>query len=192
VFYECVYGKRSTHHDDDVMSASLAELDIVIGCAANERKWIPDSSQGWASSFLLSGMNVGSQRRAWRFTPSLPLQINCISKNIPDNVTRWDPHTLVSYKNDSLVLGPLQIDHDGRILNDCQVFFKHGAVLDVFASAAYETSDLKLPPGVPTTTASPFGIWIVQPIAAASPTVSCMAGGWHGMKPFEGNWPLEG
>lgn len=31
VFYECVYGKRSTHEDDDAMSASLAELDLVIG-----------------------------------------------------------------------------------------------------------------------------------------------------------------
>ena len=57
------------------MSATLAELDIVIGCPEVDRHWIPDTALGWGSNFILSGMNVGSKRRAWRFTPKLPLQV---------------------------------------------------------------------------------------------------------------------
>lgn len=75
VFYECVYNKRSTHEDDDAMSATLAELDIVIGCPDVDRRWITDTALGWGSNFIMSGMNVGSKRRAWRFTPNLPLQV---------------------------------------------------------------------------------------------------------------------
>jgi hypothetical protein len=178
VFFECIYSKRSTHEDDDAMSASLAELDLVIGCPAAERRWIPDSSLGWGSSFILSGMEVGSRRVAWRFTPSLPLQMDCITNGVPNNKTKWDPRVLVSYVYGSLTLGPLQIDHDGHLLDDCVIGFEHGAVLDVAGHSGT------------TTSATPFGLWIVQPISAAAPSVSCMAGHWHGRTPFEANWPL--
>jgi hypothetical protein len=190
VFFECVYSKRSTHEDDDAMSASLAELDIVIGCPAAERRWIPDSSLGWGSSFILSGMEVGSRRVAWRFTPSLPLQINCKSTGVPNNKTKWDPRVLVSYVNDSLTLGPLKIDHDGRLLEDCVIGFEHGAVLDIFPRPSVRR-EVQLLPDVPTTSAAPFGLWIVQPPSAAALSVSCMAGHWHGMTPFEASWPLS-
>ena len=186
-----MYGKRSTHEDDDAMSATLAELDEVIGCPAAERRWIPDSSLGWGSDFILSGMEVGTQRRAWRFTPSLPLQMNSITRGSPDNKTKWDPRVLVKELNDSLTLGPLKIDHDARLLEDCVLGFQHGAVLDVFPRASIlGEPEAQLPPGVPKN-AAPFGIWIVQPLSAPPPSVSCMAGHWHGMDPFEASWPLK-
>ena len=180
VFYECTYGKRSTHEDDDAMSSSLAELDIVIGCGVKERRWIPDQSVGWGSDFILSGMEVGSERRAWRFTPSLP-----ISPNIPNitNTTRWDPQALV-YRNASyLALGPLTVDYDEHLLKTCTITFEHGVVLDVFGGP----SEVHLPPGVPTTSAAPFGVWIIQPISAAPPSVRCMLD----QQPFEASWPLR-
>ena len=136
VFYECVYGKRSTHEDDDAMSSSLAELDIVIGCAAKERKWIPDQSIGWGSDFLLSGMDVGSKRRAWRFTPSLPIPFG---RNIPNitNITRWDPRVLVSDHNAAyLALGPLTIDHDEHLLETCTITFEQCQLNDIIINYA--------------------------------------------------------
>ena len=169
------------------MSSSLAELDIVIGCAAKERRWIPDHNVGWGSDFLLSGMDVGSKRRAWRFTPSLPIPFGRISPNVPNitNVTRWDPRVLVSDHNASyLALGPLTIDHDEHLLETCTITFEQGVVLDVFGGPSVR--EVHLPPGVPTTSAAPFGVWIIQPISAAPPSVSCMLD----QQPFEASWPL--
>ena len=195
VFYECVYGKRSTHEDDDAMSASLAELDVVIGCPASERRWIPDSAHGWRSDFILSGMDVGSARRTWRFTPSLPLQIAEKSVGIPNNRTKWDPHVLSSYINDTLSLSPLKIDFNGQLLEDCVISFEQGVVLDVFAGPSVRqmsaNEKASLPPGASTTSAAPFGLWIVQPQTAAPPAVSCQANDWHGKKPFYSTWPLS-
>lgn len=37
VFYSCLYGDRTTHEDNDIMSSALAELDAMVGCAVNER-----------------------------------------------------------------------------------------------------------------------------------------------------------
>ena len=170
------------------MSSSLAELDIVIGCAAKERRWIPDHNVGWGSDFLLSGMDVGSKRRAWRFTPSLPIPFGRNSPNVPNitNVTRWDPRVLVSDHNASyLALGPLTIDYDEHLLKTCTINFEQGVVLDVFGGPS--AREVRLPPGVPTTSAAPFGVWIIQPMSAAPPSVSCMLD----QQPFEASWPLR-
>lgn len=54
-------------------------------------------------------------------------------KGVPNNHTKWDPRVLVSHTvNGSLTLGPLKIDHGGRLLEDCVISFAYGAVLDVF------------------------------------------------------------
>ena len=198
VFYECVYAKRSTHEDDDAMSSSMAELDLVIGCGASERSWIQDEAHGWKSNFILTGMEVGLERRAWRFTPSLPLQLGCVSRGVPDNDTKFDPHVLVGRgANGTLTLAPLIIDFNGRILQDCAISFEQGALLDVAAARPLlverqgELRGEKLHSRAAAASAAPYGLWIVQPQSASAPSVSCMANHWHGMTPFNATWPLK-
>jgi hypothetical protein len=121
-------------------------------------------------------------------------QINEKSRNIPNNVTMWDPLTLVGEAdNGSLTLGPLVIDHGGRLLHDCTLTFELGVVLETFAAPAISSrsQQQQLPPGAQTITAAPFGIWIVQPTTAAPVAVDCMTGHWHGMQPFSSTWPLQ-
>ena len=176
VFYECIYFKRATHADDDAMSATLAELETVVGCDAKERRWIPDASTPWASSFILSGMEVGTaqSRRAWRFSPELPTAAGST-----------DPHSLVqSAAGGTLVLGPLvvsvaQSEGPGEMLHtDCTLSFGQGVVLEVMSSPAYSYDAGR----DPEPTASPGGLWIVQPIAAPMPRVACGDG-------FKSGWP---
>eukprot|EP01051_Picozoa_sp_SAG22_P019779 SAG22_NODE_3759_length_1540_cov_7.849298_2_plen_170_part_01 len=106
----------TTQADNDVLSATLAQLDLLVGCAAAERQWLPDSRVSWADGFLLSGMTAGGGgggggstsepvtsalvpstegRRAWRLSPRLPLsQAHDRHHQItPD--TKWDPARLV-------------------------------------------------------------------------------------------------
>ena len=190
MFYECVYNKRSTHADDDAMSATLAELETVVGCDAKERRWIPDASNPWASNFILSGMEVGTaeSRRAWRFSPELPTAAGST-----------DPHSLVVKSEDdddgALVLGPLvvsvakskeeeEVEEEGSmgeaLHTHCTLTFDQGVVLEVMSSPAH--SDVVIGKD-PEPTASPFGLWIVQPIAAPMPRVACG-------DDFESRWPL--
>ena len=68
---ECIYGSRTTRDDYEVMAAVLNQLDQVIGCGANERDWVVDTRPRWRDDFLLSAVDVGPERRGWRFTPSL-------------------------------------------------------------------------------------------------------------------------
>ena len=68
---ECIYGSRTTRDDYEVMAAVLNQLDQVIGCGADERDWVVDTRPRWRDDFLLSAVDVGPERRAWRFTPSL-------------------------------------------------------------------------------------------------------------------------
>ena len=68
---ECIYGSRTTRDDYEVMAAVLNQLDQVIGCGVAERDWVVDTRPRWRDDFLLSAVDVGPERRAWRFTPSL-------------------------------------------------------------------------------------------------------------------------
>ena len=135
VFYECADGDRTTHADNDVLSATLAQLDVLVGCAAAERRWLRDGRVGWADGFLLSGMTAGGGgagggggggasrgpgagsdgrgrpgRRAWRLTPRLPLSQAHGRHHQITPATRWDPGRLVvsAPGAKALVLSPLE------------------------------------------------------------------------------------
>ena len=56
-----------TPDTDAALSAALAELDRLAGCA--NRSWVKDMSRRSTDSFLLTGLDVGG-RRLWRFTPN--------------------------------------------------------------------------------------------------------------------------
>jgi hypothetical protein len=203
---ECVYFKRATHKDDDAMSATMAELQTVVGCAASERQWLEDTASGWQDSFILSGMESGDRqlsRRAWRFTPQLPTA----------HGGSMDPKTLImppsSPNSTDVRLGPVEVsprpaeqerereqeqqEEEGarqrsRRHTDCQLSFSHGVVLDVMTTPQWDTvpttpqtqgrqgGHTKHRHQQPTPTASPFGLWVVQPMGATMPSITCADG----------------
>ena len=55
-----------------LLSATLKELDLLVGCPASDRQWVTDTAVRWQDEFILTGMDVGADRRAWRLTPQLP------------------------------------------------------------------------------------------------------------------------
>ena len=187
VFYECLYGDRTTHADNDVLSAVLSELDVLVGCSQPERRWLPDSRAVWRDGFLLSGMETGG-RRAWRLTPSLPLSQEHGRHHQITPSTNMDPQRLVVSEPGAktLVLSPLEfaVPHEAAANTTatatttewCELHFTGGALLPVVARAQRLGEEYNA--------AAPFGLWIVQPDTAAMPVVVCPRG-------FTATWPVE-
>ena len=66
-----VHGPRATMADYNVLSATLSELDTVLGCEG--ASWLSDgSSLRFDDGFILSAMNVNASQRVWRLTLMSP------------------------------------------------------------------------------------------------------------------------
>ena len=65
-------GGCTTMASNRQLSAALQELDLLVGCASSDRQWVTDAHVRWTDGFILTGMDVGADRRAWRLTPQLP------------------------------------------------------------------------------------------------------------------------
>lgn len=80
--------KPATLADSDLMSALLLEIDSFVGCAPPDRQWVTDPSARYEDEFILTGMDVGADRRAWRLTPQLDRNARNVSEA---NLTwAWD------------------------------------------------------------------------------------------------------
>jgi hypothetical protein len=97
-----------------------------------------------------------------------------------------DPHSLVeSASGGALVLGPLvfsvpkSTDTRETVHTDCALSFAQGVVLEVMSTPAFSNARAT----DPEPTASPFGLWVVQPISAAMPQLACSDDG------FKSAWP---
>ena len=156
---ECIYGSRTTHDDYEVMVAVLNQLDRVIGCSANERKWSVDARPRWRDDFVLNAVDVGQERRAWRFTPDLPGSSardgdalvggvpgrHAIDYVVPDNGTG------------ELVLHPVSVAiSDSVVATDCSLSFMGGRVGET-----------------PEGNRTKFGLWVLQSQRNSPPMVAC-------------------
>ena len=150
----------TTHADNDVLSATLAQLDLLVGCAPAERRWLPDSRVNWADGFLLSGMTAGGgggtlepvtsalaagaagrPRRAWRLSPRLPLSLAHGRHHQITPDTKWDPARLVVSAPGAatLALAPLEFGPPAARPNVsaaaptewCELQFAGGALLQL-------------------------------------------------------------
>ena len=63
--------QHTTMASNRLLSAVLKELDHLVGCGPTDRQWITDTDVRWQDDFILTGMDVGADRRAWRLTPQL-------------------------------------------------------------------------------------------------------------------------
>ena len=172
---ECIYGSRTTRDDYEVMSAVLKELDLVIGCGASERKWIVDPRPQWRDDFMLSATDVGSERRAWRFTPSLAGSTKRTAKGalVNGTVTRLPSDYMYIVPDDGrktdLVLHPVQFGFNQSVVaTDCSLIFPGGSAGSVLADNRTR-----------------FGLWIMQSQHDPPPRVLCRGFGEH-------VWPVTG
>ena len=78
--------EHTTMASNVLLSNVLKELDLLVGCSANDRQWVLDTDVRWEDGFILTGMDVGADRRAWRLTPQLPR--SALSHN-----RTWTMHT---------------------------------------------------------------------------------------------------
>lgn len=165
---ECIYGSRTVHEDYEVMAAVLNQLDRVIGCRAAERKWLVDSSPRWQDDFLLSAMDVGSERRAWRFSPNLPgssaQRDGALVNGVPDRYAiDWVVPTSDLNGTRTLVLHPLSIALNTSVVStDCSLTFVGGSVGTT-----------------PQDNRTAFGLWVMQTQRDPMPEVRC-----KGYEPF--------
>jgi hypothetical protein len=65
--FTCPDGLNGRLEDNALLSATLDELSDVMGCV--QRRWVVDPHPRWNDNFVLSGSDVGTDRRLWRLTP---------------------------------------------------------------------------------------------------------------------------
>ena len=82
--FTCPDGLNGRLEDNALLSATLDELSDVMGCA--QRRWVVDPHPRWNDNFVLSGSDVGTDRRLWRLTPWVA------TTNHTNNVTRVHIH----------------------------------------------------------------------------------------------------
>ena len=160
---ECIYGSRTTHDDYEVMAAVLNQLDRVIGCSTNERKWSVDVQPRWRDGFVLSAVDVGTERRAWRFTPDLPGSSARDGDALIDGVPSRHAIDYVVPDNGTgeLVLHPVSVainDNVGgvTVATDCSLSFVGGHVGET-----------------PEDNRTRFGLWVLQSQSDPPPMVAC-------------------
>jgi|EP01046_Picozoa_sp_COSAG06_P061317 hypothetical protein len=171
---ECV---SNSHEDYEYAAATLNQLDEVIGCAATERIWNVDSKPRWRDSFVLSGTDVGTERRAWRFTPDLAgsSEWNAAGQLVNGSVSMTPLDYVVPAAGTQrsgggeLTLHPVRFAiNDTTVASDCSLSFPLGVVLPPTEHGAL----------------APFGLWVIQPQRAGAPTVRC-----HGFPGVNEAWP---
>eukprot|EP01052_Picozoa_sp_SAG31_P001734 SAG31_NODE_58_length_29669_cov_20.244978_25_plen_598_part_00 len=166
VWDECIYGSRTTHDDYEVMAAVLNSLDRLIGCGARERKWIVDSRPRWKDDFVLSAADVGTERRVWRFTPSLPGSSARLGDALVDGVVSRRAIDYVvpsggssNKRGEALVLHPVSVAiNESTMATDCSLSFVGGRVGEAAQPEGNRTQ---------------FGMWVLQSQADPPPRVEC-------------------
>ena len=133
----------------------LSSLDSHVGCAS--RAALHDTTMRWNDSFILSGMDAGTQppRRVWRFTPLLPLDGGSM-----------EPGSLVDRTHNALSIGHVTIEGPAGAPLSCTLVFQGGHLAN---------DDGQRSPS-PSSTALPYGLWIVQEGAPPAPVLNCSDG----------------
>lgn len=138
------YGTRATMADHRTLSATLTELDNILGCA--NRVWLNGSqhplSAGnrWNDSFHLTGMAVGVSASSdttavWRFTPN-----SCTNAAGHSKVAAMVHSESVS----GITISPVYVG--GEENRSCSLAFSGGSIVGT----------------VNSTVVAPFGVWIRQ------------------------------
>ena len=65
--FACPNGLNGRLEDNALLSSVLDELTDTVGCA--KRRWVVDKTPRRRDNFVLSGTDVGTDRRVWRLTP---------------------------------------------------------------------------------------------------------------------------
>ena len=147
------------------LSAVLRELDLLVGCDASDRQWVTDTDVRWADGFILTGMDVGADRRAWRLTPRLPRAAG-----------NWSEAGLT-----------VRADAASGVLTVSPLRFSLPAESDGSMPATAQSCELRVPWGevaqVPDSVA-PLGLWILQSRPALPLSIGCGSAG-------EFVWPLS-